>query len=155
MLLVGRREGHLACKKLSGGVLVWLCLQLGADLHTAQLMPLPLTVSCFGKILIGFTFLVPAHLSSPRQRAVKRTCVCVTIIIGSFAVTTQIQFFPTRRTCIQCLSARASVLNQMNQLRCYFGGIFMWAEGTLYHIRVQIPKGGGIFVGLCLGTNPE
>ena len=43
----------------------------------AQLMPLPLTVSCFSKILIGFTFLVPARLGSPGQRAVKRVCVCV------------------------------------------------------------------------------
>jgi len=40
-------------------------------------MPLPLTVSCFSKIQIGFTFLVPAHPGSPRQRAVKRVCVCV------------------------------------------------------------------------------
>jgi len=37
----------------------------------AQLMPLPLTVSCFSKIQIGFTFLVPAHPGSPGQRAVK------------------------------------------------------------------------------------
>jgi len=36
-------------------------LDRGADLHTAQLMPLPLTVSCFSKIRIGFTFLVPSH----------------------------------------------------------------------------------------------
>ena len=42
----------------------------------AQLMPLPLTVSCFSKIQIGFTFLVPAHQGSPGQRAVKRVCVC-------------------------------------------------------------------------------
>ena len=42
----------------------------------AQLIPLPLTVSCFSKIQIGFTFLVPAHLGSPGQRAVKRVCVC-------------------------------------------------------------------------------
>jgi len=42
----------------------------------AQLMPLPLTVSCFSKIQIGFTFLVPAHPGSPGQRAVKRVCVC-------------------------------------------------------------------------------
>jgi len=42
----------------------------------AQLMPLPLTVSCFSKIQIGFTFLVPAHLGSPGQTAVKRVCVC-------------------------------------------------------------------------------
>jgi len=53
-----------------------VCLERGADLHTAQLMPLPLTVSCFRKIQIGFTFLVPAHLGSPGQIAVKRVCVC-------------------------------------------------------------------------------
>ena len=49
-----------------------ICLELGADLHMAQLMPLTLTVSCFRKIQIGFTFLVPAHLGSPGQRVVKR-----------------------------------------------------------------------------------
>jgi len=48
--------GWLGLKKLSGGV-----LERGADLHTAQLMPLPLTVCCFSKIQIGFTFLVPAY----------------------------------------------------------------------------------------------
>jgi len=48
-------------------------------LHMAQLMPLPLTVSCFSKIQIAFTFLVPAHLGSPGKRAVKRVCVCVKI----------------------------------------------------------------------------
>jgi len=40
-------------------------------------MPLPLTVSCFSKIQIGFAFLVPAHLGSPGKMAVKRVCVCV------------------------------------------------------------------------------
>ena len=52
-------------------------LERGADLHMAQLMPLPLTVSCFSKIQIGFTFLVPAHPGSPGQRAVKQVCVCM------------------------------------------------------------------------------
>jgi len=42
-----------------------ICLERDADLHMAQVMPLPLTVSCFGKMQIGFTFLVPAYLSSP------------------------------------------------------------------------------------------
>ena len=42
-----------------------------------QLMPLPLTVSCFSKIQTGFTFLVPAHLDSHRKRAVKQVCVCI------------------------------------------------------------------------------
>ena len=55
------------------------CLERDADLHMAQLIPLPLTVSCFSKIQIGFTFLVPAHLGSPGQRAVKRVCVCVCV----------------------------------------------------------------------------
>ena len=49
-----------------------ICLERGADLHTAQLMPLPLTVSCFSKIQIGFTFLVLAHPGSFGKRAVKR-----------------------------------------------------------------------------------
>jgi len=50
----------------------------GADLHMAQLMPLPRTVSCFYKIQIGFTFLVPAQPVSTGQKAIK--CVCVLII---------------------------------------------------------------------------
>ena len=54
-----------------------ICLERGADLYMAQLMPLPLIVSCSSKIQIGFTFLVPAHPGSPGQRAVKRVCVCV------------------------------------------------------------------------------
>ena len=56
-----------------------ICLERGADLHMAQMIPLPLTVSCSSKIQIGFTLLVPAHLGSPGQRAVKRMCVCVCV----------------------------------------------------------------------------
>jgi len=62
-----------------------ICLEWGADLHIAQLMPLPLTVSCFSKIQTGFVaFLVPAHPDSPGQRAVKWVCVCVLWTILSF-----------------------------------------------------------------------
>jgi len=53
-----------------------VCLKLGANLHMAQLMPLPLTVSRFSKIQIGFTFLVLAYPGSPGKGAVKRVCVC-------------------------------------------------------------------------------
>ena len=71
-LLVGRQEGHPACKKTERwGAGMVICLERGADLHMAQRMPLPLAVSCFSKIQIGFTFLVPAYLGSPGQRAVK------------------------------------------------------------------------------------
>ena len=54
-----------------------ICLERGADLHMAQLMSLPLTVSCSSKIQTGFTFLVPAHLGSPGQGAIKQVCVCL------------------------------------------------------------------------------
>ena len=60
------------------GAGVVVCLERVADLHMAQLMPLPLTVSCFSKIQIGFTFLLLAHPGSPGKEAVKRVCVCVT-----------------------------------------------------------------------------
>jgi len=74
-LLVGWQEGHPACKKLSSGLLAWL--SVWSEMQTfIWLMPLPLTVSCFSKIQIGFTFLVPAHLGSPGKRAVKRVCAC-------------------------------------------------------------------------------
>jgi len=46
-------------------------------LEQVHLMPLPLSLSCFSKIQIGFAFLVPAHLGSPGKRAVKWVCVCV------------------------------------------------------------------------------
>ena len=75
-LFVGRQEGGPACKKLSGGVLAWL--SVWSEVQTcimAQLMPLPLTVSCFSKIQIGFTFLVPAHPGSPVKGAVKQVYV--------------------------------------------------------------------------------
>ena len=66
MLLVGQQEGHPACKKTEWwGAGVVICL-----------MPLPLTVSCFSKIQIGFTFLVLAYLGSPRKGPLN---VCVVL----------------------------------------------------------------------------
>jgi len=50
-----------------------VCMERDADLHMAQL---PLTVSCFSKIQIGFTLLVPAHPGSPEKRAGVCVCVC-------------------------------------------------------------------------------
>ena len=79
-LLVGQQEGHPACKNLSGGVLAWLFVW--SEVHTC-IWPSwchCLTVSCFSKIQIGFTFLVPAHPGSPGQRFVKRMCVCVSYL---------------------------------------------------------------------------
>jgi len=74
---------------------VVVCVEQGADLHMAQLMPLPLTVFCFSKIQIGFTFLVPAYLGSPRQRAVKRVCVCVCVCVLAMLVTFSVAPIPS------------------------------------------------------------
>jgi len=91
-LLVGLQEGHPACKKTERwGAGMVICLERGAALHIAQLMPLPFTVSCLSKIEIGFTFLVPAHPGSPGQRAVRRVCVGLSsnqLILASVLVST-------------------------------------------------------------------
>jgi len=81
MLLVGRQEAHMACKKSdwwSAGVVI--CLELRAHLDLAQLMPLPLTVSCCRETQIDFTFVVPTHLGSCGKRAVKGVCACLRVI---------------------------------------------------------------------------
>jgi len=81
MLLVGRQEGHPACKKAEWwGAGMVFCLERCADLHMAQLMPLPLTVSYFSKIQIGFSFLVPAYLGSP-GKGLLNGCVCVCVCV--------------------------------------------------------------------------
>jgi len=74
LTLVGRQEGHPACKKLSGGVLSGARCRLAYCPADATA-----THSCSSKIQIGFTFVVPAHLGSPGQRAVKWLFVCVYI----------------------------------------------------------------------------
>ena len=79
-LLVGQQEGHPACKKTERwGAGMVICLERGADLHIVQLMPLPLTGSCFSKNQIGFIIMVPAHPGRPGKGAVKRVCVCVCV----------------------------------------------------------------------------
>ena len=76
MLLVGWLEEHPACKNWEVGAGVVICLEWGTDLHMAQLMPLPLTVSCFSEIQIAFTVLVPAHPVVP-EKGPLNGCVCV------------------------------------------------------------------------------
>jgi len=69
---LGGRKGIRPVKTEWWGAGMVVYLEQGADLHMAQLMPLPLTVSCFSKIQTCFTFLAPAHPGSTGQRAVKR-----------------------------------------------------------------------------------
>ena len=86
MLLVGRQEGHPACKKLSGRVLAWLSVW-----SKVQTCIWPSWCHCHSLSLASarnpdwFTFLVPAHLGSPGKRAVKRVCVCVCVFLCCIA----------------------------------------------------------------------
>jgi len=74
-LLVGRQEGHPACKYLEWcGAGMVVCLERGADLHTAQLM------RCFGKIEIVFILLLLVHPGSP-EKGPLNMCVCVCYFI--------------------------------------------------------------------------
>jgi len=54
-----------------------ICLEQDADLHMAQLMPLPITAS---------SFLVLAYSGSPGKRAVKQVCVCVMLKLTEHCV---------------------------------------------------------------------
>ena len=67
-----------------------ICLERDADLHMAQLIPLPLTVSCFSKIQIGFTFLVSAHLCSLKKGPLNG-CVCVCVCVSVLTMYTLVQ----------------------------------------------------------------
>jgi len=70
----GKGIRHVKTEWCGAGMIIWL--ERGAVLHMAQLMPLPLTVSCFSKIQIGFTFLILADLGTPRKTSCY-TDVCI------------------------------------------------------------------------------
>jgi len=87
-----------------------ICLEQGADLHMAQWMPLPLTVSCFSKIQINFTFLVPAHLGSPGKGPLNGcVCLCVRAMVMTYRqrlVGSKVEWKQTDTT--SCITAAAA-----------------------------------------------
>jgi len=65
-----------------------MCPGQDADLHMAQLMPLPLTISCSSKFRLvlpsWFTFLVPAHrvvMDKIQEGCKMVVCVCVCVVL--------------------------------------------------------------------------
>jgi len=96
---LGGRKGIRPVKTEWWGAGMVICLERGADLHMAQQMPLPLAVSCFSKIQIGFTFLVPAHLGSPGKGPLNGcVCVCfvnVLMILGDSSMSDYFAFLAT------------------------------------------------------------
>ena len=137
---LGGRKGIRPVKTKWWGACVVICLERGADLHTAQLMPLPLTVSCFSKIQIGCTFLVPAHLGSPGQRAIKRVVmitICHTLLLTSILVIISIPSPPsvfhfTLKTFLFCKSFPPQPSFFLQDWLCGFPGLFADTSG---HIR--------------------
>jgi len=106
-----------------------ICLERGADLHMAQWIPLPLTVSCFSKIQIGFTFLVPAYLGSPGKRVFKCVCVCVnSVTCALFAIDVM---------CMSCGLIRSEVFEHSCQITAAFNCLQCfdsvgWVSGSAY-----------------------
>jgi len=90
-----------------------ICLERGADLHMAQLMPLSLTVSCFSKIHIGFTFLVPAHPGNAIQSAVKRVCVCVCQSYGDCCHADYLDCMHLINTSCSCMILNGTVFTRL------------------------------------------
>ena len=83
-----------------------ICLERGEDLHMAQLMPLPLTVSCSSKIQIDFTFLVPAYPDCPGKEAVKWLYITYRFSTpNKHTVTTSITFQGCSFNCLQYFDA--------------------------------------------------
>jgi len=121
---LGGRKGIQPVKKLSGGLLVWLSVwSEGADLHMAQLMPLPHTVSCYSKIKIGYTFLVLAHPGSPRKRAFKWVCVFQSCWLNSVLIAMWIRLF----TDVSCLSVFTMYIHNA---ACF---LWMWYNEQINH----------------------
>ena len=98
----------------------------------AQLMPLPLTVSCFSKIQIGFTFLVSAHLGSPGKRAVKRVMLLTYLVVRPCeSETPLLALLALQQDLCICPSARLSVypsVSPSNPPHAAAAGLLLWAR---------------------------
>jgi len=104
-----------------------ICLERGADLHMAQLMPLPLIVSCFDKIQIGFTFLVPAYPGSPGKGPLNG-CVCVCVCLPLY-----VRYI---RKCL--LHADSQVIGVKQLSQSILPAIVELAEDPKWRVRLAI-----------------
>jgi len=111
-----------------------ICLERGADLHMAQLMPLPLTVTCFSKIHIGFTFLVPAHLGSPGKGPLNG-CVCVYVCVYVVLPAWRIKIDVIVTSFIVFAASEGFLLIQMVSIWSFipFDGLYLGIWGWKWH----------------------
>ena len=139
-----------------------ICLERCADLHMAQLMPLPLTVSCSSKIQIGFTYLVPAYPGCPGKEAVVGCNVVVlTLVISEIVNSVQLQWCLLSSCNVVCLSFVISylascvyhsdspkctaALGYRHASACSLAMCRQWTSpGTDVYLQwVELPSGGG------------
>jgi len=106
-------------------------LEPGAGLHMAQLMPLPLTVSCFSKIQIGFTFLVPAYLVVPEKIPLS---MCVCVCYGDVRIRARFEGQTSGGTCQPPVCNRPRVLSQSSHPE---RGCLITAVGSDYSSSVS------------------
>ena len=111
-----------------------ICLEQGADLHMAQLIPLPLTVSCFSKTQIGFTFLVPAHPGSPGKRAVKRVCKRVCVLPKQYPFSALMLLFGRQEGHPACKKLSLCSRGHLSGARCRLA--YGPADATATHCRL-------------------
>jgi len=91
-------------------------------------MPLPLTISGFSKIQIGFTFLVPAHLGSPGKRAVKRVCVYFVKVVS----VKSLMFSQFEKIAPETIKAQLSTNNKFTVFT------IMWSKCTNMHSKEAV-----------------
>ena len=96
-----------------------ICLERGADLHMAQLMPLPFTVCCFSKIQIGFTCLVPLTWVVP-EKGPLNGCVCVCVYVSLDRVPNILKRAIFHDKCSSVIFKYFTVLPVINVLRCNY-----------------------------------
>ena len=125
-----------------------ICLEQGADLHMAQLMPLPLTVSCFSKIQITFTFWYRLTGVVPDKRPLNKCvylvwfhyCQCDVGLIRkviSFSCRTDMKLVIAHNT-LDCSSITSALLSVMSnwlclQLPCSW---ILWLPSSMWFLRV-------------------
>ena len=125
---LGSRKDIRPLKNLEWwGAGVIVCLEWDADLHMAQLMPLPLTVSCFSKIQTGFTFLVPVNLGSPGKGPLNG---CVYVCVFYMLILHPLNF--CRNLCYLVLCLHAWIASNFSHRRSWLTAIVLFA--TVSHL---------------------
>ena len=116
-----------------------ICLERGADLHMAQLMPLPVTISCFSKFQIGFTFLVPVHLGN---QGPLNGCVCV-CMLRVRSCSPLLPMFCRQCVCV-CLLVTTVSPAKVAELIEMLHALWTWvAQGTMYYVVAPFPPAEG------------